>query len=335
MKILGDEYSLVDTLDNFLTIPDCWVKGGNKLGSGHGEAKLYISSKDTMRHFYGKKGFNAKCFILKSDLLSYMYALKEEYMHPSFSYVGKDEFPTLWRERINYINTLDDIIFFDIQDQKQIAGPRGYVNSSDIGYQLMREISLPLVSYISAMKLKDSSGSILFYWKIFVDFDAIADKSSALVFTYRRGTEASEPTPTSQPRESEKRREINNARIGQGKYREQLLDECPYCPITKINDERLLIASHIKPWAASSDEEKIDPKNGYMLSPLYDKLFDRGFMTFTDNRKIVLSEWLSPQNKKRLGISDGEFIQALPMDESRRTYLKFHRDSVFHGFIEY
>ena len=78
MKILGDEYSLVDTLDNFLTIPDCWVKGGNKLGSGHGEAKLYISSKDTMRHFYGKKGFNAKCFILKSDLLSYMYALKEE-----------------------------------------------------------------------------------------------------------------------------------------------------------------------------------------------------------------------------------------------------------------
>ena len=133
----------------------------------------------------------------------------------------------------------------------------------------------------------------------------------------------------------QKRKEINNARIGQGKYREQLLDECPYCPITKINDERLLIASHIKPWAASSDEEKIDPKNGYMLSPLYDKLFDRGFMTFTDDRKIVLSDWLSPQNKKRLGISDGEFVQALPMDDSRRTYLKFHRDSVFHGFIEY
>ena len=72
-----------------------------------------------------------------------------------------------------------------------------------------------------------------------------------------------------------------------------------------------------------------------LLSPLYDKLFDRGFMTFTDDRKIVLSDWLSPQNKKRLGISDGEFVQALPMDDSRRTYLKFHRDSVFHGFIEY
>lgn len=334
MKILGDEYSLVDTLDNFLTIPDCWVKGPNKLGGGHGEAKLYISSKDTMREFYGREGFNVKCFILKSDLLSYMNALKEEYMHPSFSYVGRDEFPTLWKERIDYINTLEDIIFFDIHDQKQIVGSRGYVNSSDRGYQLIREISLPLVSYISAMKLKDSFGSILFYWKIFVDFDAIADKSSALVFTYGKGSEATIEVSNILPKEKEKRREINNARIGQGKYREQLLEECPYCPITKINDERLLIASHIKPWAVSNDEEKVDSKNGYMLSPLYDKLFDRGFMTFTDDRKIVLSDWLSPQNKKRLGIATGDFIQALPMDDKRQSYLSFHRESVFHGFIE-
>jgi len=56
-------------------------------------------------------------------------------------------------------------------------------------------------------------------------------------------------------------KEISKAREGQGKYRELLLEQCHFCLITMISDERLLIASHIKPWAASSDDEKIDPYN--------------------------------------------------------------------------
>ena len=62
--------------------------------------------------------------------------------------------------------------------------------------------------------------------------------------------------------------EIRKARDGQGKYREELLEQCRFCPFTMIADERLLIASHIKPWAASNDKEKVDPFNGYILSPL-------------------------------------------------------------------
>lgn len=59
--------------------------------------------------------------------------------------------------------------------------------------------------------------------------------------------------------ETIKQKEIRYARNGHGKYREALLEECPFCPITMLNDEHLLIASHIKPWAASNDKEKIDP----------------------------------------------------------------------------
>lgn len=42
-----------------------------------------------------------------------------------------------------------------------------------------------------------------------------------------------------------------------------------------VSDDRLLIASHIKPWAASDEKEKIDPKNGFMFTPTFDFLFDR------------------------------------------------------------
>ena len=125
--------------------------------------------------------------------------------------------------------------------------------------------------------------------------------------------------------------EWGRARIGQGLYRDKLLEECPFCPVTLINDERLLIASHIKPWAVSNSKEKTDPKNGYMLSPLYDKLFDRGFITFTEDRRVKISNWLSPQNQKRIGIKENQFFQLLPMDDARKAYLEYHRNFVFKG----
>lgn len=96
-----------------------------------------------------------------------------------------------------------------------------------------------------------------------------------------------------------------------------------------INDERLLVASHIKPWAVATDRERLDPKNGFMLSPLFDRLFDRGFMTFTPDRRIMLSKWISPANKARLGVKEGQFVQLLPLDPEREEYMRFHRTSVF------
>ena len=123
--------------------------------------------------------------------------------------------------------------------------------------------------------------------------------------------------------------EIRKARDGQGKYREELLEQCRFCPFTMIADERLLIASHIKPWAASNDKEKVDPFNGYILSPLYDKLFDRGFITFTENRHVILSEFISPFTWKQINLKNDTFIKALPMDDKRVAYLKFHHESVF------
>lgn len=227
------------------------------------------------------------------------------------------------------VQALPEVIEFTVHSQDQIIGDRGYVNSKDYGYQLIREISLPLVSYISVMQLTDQTGGTIYYWKLFADFDAISDKKAALVYTYGKKGENIESKP--QPKESSRQSEIKRARQGQGLYRERLLAECPFCPITMINDERLLIASHIKPWAVSTDKERLDHKNGFMLSPLYDKLFDRGFMTFSNDRKIILSNWISPANKRRIGINEGQFIQLLPLDDERQNYLEFHRSSVFKG----
>lgn len=332
MIINGEKLRTLAVFQTMMTVPDCIVTRTNKLGHGHGESKFYIASKDEMRDFYGGEKFRAKCFMLKTDLLAYMQAIKNEYFEPSQNYSQKDRFPTLWAERLAMIEQLDEVIFFDIADQYQIAGPRGYINSTDDGYQIIRKIALPLVSYIYVEKVGNEKAP-LFYWKLFVDFDAIWQrKSDPLVFTYGKSKDKAEPTKTpNNKKEEENKKIVRQARDGQGKYREQLLEQCRFCPVTMISDERLLIASHIKPWAASNDTEKIDPYNGYMLSPMIDKLFDRGFITFTDSRHIVLSEFISPYTWKQIGLKNDTFYKALQMDDKRIEYLKFHHESVFKG----
>ena len=333
MKVNGESLPTLSVFKSMMTVPDCIVTGSNKIGTGHGEAKFYIASKADMYEFYGEPRFTAKCFMLKRDLIAYMKAIKSEYMEPSQEYAQKDKLPGLWSERMEKIDLLDDVIFFKIHDQDQITGSRGYINSDDDGYQLIRKIALPLVSYVYVEKVGIEADP-LYYWKLFVDFDAIWEqKNGPLVLRYGRANEAAPIQPIVPQPSVEQIRNAIRVRDGQSRYREQLLEQCPFCPITMISDERLLIASHIKPWAASSDQEKIDPYNGYMLSPLFDKLFDRGFITFTENRHVILSDALSPYTWKRINLQNDTFIKALPMDEKRIKYLEFHHDSVFKGSL--
>ncbi len=63
------------------------------------------------------------------------------------------------------------------------------------------------------------------------------------------------------------------ARVGQGDFRINVQKIESKCRITGLTDKRLLIASHIKPWKVSSNEERLDGHNGLLLSPYIDKLF--------------------------------------------------------------
>ncbi len=330
MIIGGEKYKVQQVFKDFMTIPDSWVLGKNKVGTGHGEAKFYISSKEEMRNFYGPAGFNVRVIMLKSDILSNMHALENEYKKPSQDYIGKDNFSSLYQERLKDVEKLPDVITFLITDQQQIDGPRGYVNSDDNYYKLIRNIALPWISYISAMQLVDSNNCTIFYWKIYVDFDRL--EKTPLALTYGKKLEDVPPIITETPIKYVNK--TSSFRIGQDKYRQLLLEECPICPFTRISDERLLIASHIKPWVASSDKEKIDPKNGFIFSPLFDKLFDKGFITFTEDKRLVISDWLSPYTIKQIGIYQNQKIDHLPLDDERMKYLTFHQSSVFHGSIE-
>lgn len=340
MIIGGNEYQFVDIIET-MSIPDCGVVPKNKLKAttGHGEAKFYIAPKVIMRDFYGGEGFTANCFVLKDDLIKYMKVMENEYKKPSQEYRQNDIMPSLYDERLSKLSSIqEEQLWFTIKDQVQIDGARGYVNSSDYGYKWIREVCLPVISSVCAMKLQDENGNFVYYWKPFPDWNALNNKRRTAYAVYGKKKQAEEDIDDTEdvdyPKNSEE--EIpQRGRKGQAKYREELMEQCQMCPFTYITDIHLLVASHIKPWAVSNEKEKIDPYNGYMLSPLYDRLFDKGYITFTNDQRILISNWISQENwdkmKKYCGLDTSKTYPFLLMDDKRKEYLEYHRNYVFRG----
>ena len=128
---------------------------------------------------------------------------------------------------------------------------------------------------------------------------------------------------------SAKRTEIETlikARQGQGSFRQKLLKLYPSCPLTGLDIEPLLIASHIKPWSVCDDNERLCRFNGLMLAPNIDRLFDNGLITFDTDGTIKIHPTINPENQKRLGISPDMKLKIRLKSEK---YFEYHRNHVF------
>jgi predicted restriction endonuclease len=122
---------------------------------------------------------------------------------------------------------------------------------------------------------------------------------------------------------------IIKARVGQGRYRTSLINKYNgKCIVTGIDVKKLLIASHIKPWSASNNNERVDTENGLLLSANMDRLFDGGLITFDNEGKMVVSRFVGEANKTRLHIDNPITVN---LKDSKRmiSYLEYHRDVLF------
>ena len=321
IKIDGEEYEVVDALE-YITMADSFVK--NKIGTGHGEAKLYVGNQSEYLDKFFDDYKEAECFFRKSDFEEYLADAKDEFENPQQEYVKKDKMPELFDNLEFAVKQLPaEVLKFEMY-RVGVQPPRVYLNSKSHYYDFMRSIGLPNISYLSVLKLRDHAKHFIYYYKMFVDY-----KSDLVSYVMKSEEEQENRINNDKDMSSKTKESLIKSRIGQGDYRRKLLEECYFCPFTKVTDERLLVASHIKPWALASDKEKVDPKNGFMFTPTFDRLFDRGFISFEDDKTLMVSPWISPMNQKRLGIYNGKVIDDLPLDDKRKEYLKFHREYIF------
>lgn len=118
------------------------------------------------------------------------------------------------------------------------------------------------------------------------------------------------------------------SRRGQGKYRKSLLLLETACRVTKVNRVEHLIASHTKPWRNCSNEERLDPENGFMLTPTVDHLFDRGFISFENSGELLVSPAASKKALEEMGIPVKKRINVGDFTDGQKSYLEWHRDSI-------
>jgi putative restriction endonuclease len=123
-------------------------------------------------------------------------------------------------------------------------------------------------------------------------------------------------------------------RIGQSGFRKAVLSAYELkCCITGLSDVQLLVASHIIPWR-DDEKNRLNPRNGLCLSSIHDKAFDKGLITFSESRALVLSSQLRKHSSNQFVQTAFFAYEGKPLKEpskfrSTDEFLRHHRTSVF------
>jgi HNH endonuclease len=126
------------------------------------------------------------------------------------------------------------------------------------------------------------------------------------------------------------REALTKARIGQGIFRNEVVALWGCCAVTRCSLSRILVASHIVPWRDSTNAERLDPFNGLLLTPNFDRLFDQCLISFSDDGSILLSKNLSDEMRAALGVTERHRLrfvrpEMLPyLRRNRALFLETH-----------
>lgn len=137
---------------------------------------------------------------------------------------------------------------------------------------------------------------------------------------------------------------LHRTRIGQDAFsttvRQRFGYACGFCGFSpkSLLKEGLLWGSHIKPWSASNDDERLDPLNGIAACRMHDAAFDRGLIAVDDDLSIRRAQLLNASIDSDTGVERyfGSAMQdrlLLPSssDPPLAQYLRWHRRNRFKG----
>ncbi len=133
-------------------------------------------------------------------------------------------------------------------------------------------------------------------------------------------------------------------RLGQHRFARSVLANyqhcCAFCGFAprSLPGHRLLVASHIKPWAECDDKERLDSRNGIAACGLHDAAFDTGLITVNGGMRVHRARRLTRSVQHDPGV-DRYFGMALQPKlllpsgavEPADTYLSWHRDHIYVG----
>ncbi len=135
---------------------------------------------------------------------------------------------------------------------------------------------------------------------------------------------------------STEKKKLVNVRLAQRFFRKTIL-ACyeSRCCVTGIAIPSLLVASHVLPWS-SYPECRVDPRNGLCLNVLHDKAFDRGFITFDEEWRLVISREIREATTNKVLSQSFLPFEGCPIQLPEKFHpdldgLEIHRAEIFRG----
>ncbi len=284
---------------------------------------------------YPKFGSNSEAFnFLKNEIVNFLEDIKQE------NYNNFKKYKIDSRVKSMLMAVYFDDRFVPVCTEGTIDDCLNRMNISFEKKATMVEKNLTLVKWKKTMpELADWSNQILLdfcRWlkekNINIDKEELCN--NAVIEKEKKIEEAKkiEEEIASLNLDGDSQKAIVKVRVNQGIFRNDLLKRYNRCCLCDVKVPALLIASHIKPWAESEPKEKLDVDNGFLMCPNHDKLFDKGYITFDDNGKIIIFDELPENDKELLNIDSRKHIE---LTEDNKKYLKFHRENVFKNKLKF
>lgn len=135
-------------------------------------------------------------------------------------------------------------------------------------------------------------------------------------------------------------------RIGQHRFAAEVLENfrytcgfCGFAPNT-LRGNKLLVASHIKPWSVCNSQERVDVHNGVAACPTHDVAFDSGLITVNGGLKVHRAPKLETSSLADPGVDQyfgriltTELVIPEQGEQPGDAYLAWHREHVFQGVV--
>lgn len=118
---------------------------------------------------------------------------------------------------------------------------------------------------------------------------------------------------------------LRNSQFQQN-FRKELLNEFDNkCALCEINDKRFLIASHIIAYSDCVNKTDLYKSyNGLLLCIMHDVLFDKHFISFDTNGKILISNSIDEKIYSFFNINKSLSLDNIILNKERKKCLKSH-----------
>jgi hypothetical protein len=242
------------------------------------------------------------------------------YSHPKpsvFGTTGENWDNEGWCVDVDYHEINNKIRPKDFIDKLAVTLPSKYspLQENGNGNQGVYLAAVPLPMADVLLELIGKEAHAIIYNIRSQDIDEIED--SAIEKDIRQNTSL----------EFTEKEQLVKSRRGQGIFRTKLERIEKACRITGLTAKEHLRASHIKPWRDATNFERLDGNNGLLLSPHIDALFDKGYITFSDNGALEVSNATDMEVMKRWRISPD--LNVGSFNDQQKLYLAYHRANIF------